>query len=186
MSKIKKIFLTIGILFLIAIISFFLYMKFLFPYHFESPKKTVLKNSKSGGEAVLFTHGALMGHRISFFVKDNNNDIWIGNIETDDSGFQSICWSMDGSVIASKSSSRYTDRPIFTHAYDFTNNKLYQPGKNGFNKKADWVKLSKQIKDLLESRGGMDKEIEKESLHNTNSKASYSEWENYQKLEKAN
>jgi len=96
MSKVKKIFLTIGILFLIIIVSFFLYMKFLFLYHFESPQKTVLKNSKSNEKAILFTHGALMGCRISFLVKDNNNDIWVGTVDSDDSlNFYSICWSMD-------------------------------------------------------------------------------------------
>ena len=185
MRKGGKVIISVVFFILLATAAFLLYMLFLFRYHIDDPRKTVLTNSKSNEQAVLFTYGILMGQRTSLLAKNNNNFVWVGIVEADDSlGFRNIYWSMDGSVVTAKSTNRCTELPTFTHAYDFKNNKLYKPGKYGFNKKSDWLKLSKKIKDLLKSRGGIGEEFDRDSLYKTNVKVPYFEWRNLNKLEK--
>ena len=189
MAKNEKIVFYIIISFSVIILSFILYVTFFFRYHLDAPQKTVLKNTKSGRKAVLLRHGMLMGSRISLLVEDNDNYIWIGTVDADDSlTLYSIYWSRDGSVIASNSKvmiCKENNGFMFTHAYDFINRTIYKPDRHGFDNEADWIKLSKQIKSLLDSRGGIDKEIKRESLHKTNVKVSYFEWKDFKKLEKA-
>lgn len=181
MGKLKKIIFAAGALFLIAVVSFILYMKLLFPYHFEAPKKMLLENSKTVNKAVLFSHGQLMGYRISFLVKDADNYIRVGTVEADDSlNFDSICWSKDGSIIASKSYvigyneiSGTAKQPMFTHAYDFKNKKIYRSSRDILDEGANWIKRSNEIEKLLDARGG---KAEKQTFYDNASRASFFEW----------
>jgi hypothetical protein len=167
-----------------------------------SPQLLVSTNGTEGYQSHFLMEG-FRSRGFALFVpltiKSAGDLKLVADLSSQANYFHSAVWSRDGSVIACradvitsedaaelyrpKKDNTYKSKPQYTPyacAYDFREGKSYVFKSNGYHPRSDWDIHSKAIEEVLESRGGLGKEVSKQEIDEESKKLDWTEWQMYQ------